>query len=47
MRPYPKAPERRETIRRRKNGQSQIQTNTPEKTWIVFENNERLKKKMR
>jgi hypothetical protein len=31
MQPYPKAPEKKETIRRRKIGQSHIQTNTPEK----------------
>lgn len=31
MRPYPRTPERKETIRRRKSGQSRIQTNTPEK----------------
>jgi hypothetical protein len=34
MRPYPRAPEKKETIRRRKIGQSQIQTNTPEKTGL-------------
>jgi hypothetical protein len=44
MRPYPRAPERKETVRRRKIGQSGIQTNTPEKTRIVAEHTERLKK---
>jgi len=47
MRPYPRAPERKESLRRRKSGQSLIQTNTPERTWIVAEYTERLKKTMR
>jgi len=47
MWPYPRAPERKEIIRRRKSGQSQIQTYTLEKTWIVAEHTERLKKTMR
>jgi hypothetical protein len=42
MQPYPRAPERKETIRRSKSGQSQIHTNTPDKTQIVAGHTERL-----
>jgi len=47
MQRYPRAPERKETIRRKKSGQSQIHTNTPDETQIVAERTERLKKTMR
>jgi len=47
MQPYPRAPERKETIRRKKCGQSHIHTNMPDKTQTVAERTERLKKTMR
>jgi len=47
VRPYPKAPKRKETIRRRMSGKSRNLKVTQEINWIVAEHNERLKKMMR
>ena len=44
---YPKAPESKETIMRRKTGKSWIPTVTPEKDQIVAEHTERLKTRWR
>ena len=43
VQPYPKAPESKETIMRRKTGKSWIPTATPEKDQTVAEHTERLK----
>jgi len=45
--PYPKAPKRKETIRRRTSGKSQNLKVPQETNWIVVEHTERLKMMMR
>lgn len=47
VQPYPKAPKRKETIRRRMSGKSQNMKVPQETNQIVAEHTERLKKMMR